>query len=129
MRHLLLVVAVAALFVAPRAEAQESPLTVNAIVSASGADTTNATTTTPFKVPLNVKLTIWCNAAAYVITSSRTAANATGTALPLAASTLFPTFSGSTVDQSATVAAGGAIVRISGTGAVTCYVFVRSGRE
>lgn len=130
MRKALFAVALAAvLLAAPRAEAQEKPLAINAIVSVAGADTTNATTAAPFRIPIGAKLTIWCNAAAYVITSSRTAATATGTALPVAASTLFPTNSGGTVDQSATVAAGGAIVRVFGTAAVTCYVFTRSGTE
>ena len=115
------------LVAAPRAEAGEKLLGV--IVSAAGADTTNISTATPFAVPLSSKITIWCNAAGFVITDTAAAASAT-TALPVAASTLFPTSTGSTVrSTTAGVTLGKAIVRIFGTGAVTCYVYARSGTE
>ncbi len=103
---------------------------VNAIVSVAGADTTNASTATPFFIPTAAKITIWCNAAAYIAISSRVAANATGNGVPVAASTLFPTSTGSTItSQTANASLGGAIVRIFGAGAVTCYVYVRRGTE
>ena len=103
---------------------------VNAIVSAGGADTSNESTGTPFFIPLGAQLTVWCNAAAYIITDSRVAATATGNGLPVAAFEKFPTSVGKTITSRTSGAAkGGAIVRIFGTGAVTCYVFIRSGTE
>lgn len=104
---------------------------LGAIVSAAGADTSNDSTATPFFIPSDAKLTIFCNAAAYVITDSRTAANTTGTnGLPLTASEKFPTSTGTMVKvNSATAANGGAIVRIAGAAAVTCYVYQRRGNE
>ena len=127
MKSLLLVSAVAGVFfVATRAEAQE--VFIGAVVSVAGADTTNETTAVPFKIPLSIKLTVWCNASGYVITNTRTAASATNS-LPVSASTLFPTYSGSVVAQLATAAQGGALVRVFGTAAVTCYWFGRTGKE
>lgn len=102
---------------------------LGAIVSGAGADTTNATTATPFYVPSDAKLTIWCNAAGYIITDTKTAATTT-TAMPVSANEKFPTSTGSMVkDTSATAALGGAVVRIVGSAAVTCYVFERRGNE
>lgn len=127
----------AALTVWVPAQAGETPTNsvggnagVNAIVSVAGADTSNATTATPFFIPLAVKLTIWCNAPAFIAINSRVAANATGNGMPVSTNEKFPTSTGrEIVDQSGTAAAGGAIVRIFGTSAVTCYVNVRSGTE
>lgn len=102
---------------------------LGAIVSAAGADTTNDSTATPFLVPSDARITIWCNAAATVITDSRTAVTST-TGMPVGASEKFPTSTGTQVKVvSATAANGGAIVRIVGAGAVTCYVFERRGNE
>lgn len=120
-------IACAVLFLSMSALAGEKLL--GAIVSAAGADTTNASTATPFYVPRSSKITIWCNAAGFVITDRLTAATAT-TALPLAASVLFPTSTGADArSTTANASLGGATVRIFGTGAVTCYVFARSGTE
>lgn len=104
---------------------------LGSIVSAAGADTTNGTTATPFFVAPDSKLTIFCNAAAYVITDTKTAANTGGTSgLPLSSGEKFPTSVGTqTRDTSGTAANGGAIVRIAGAGAVTCYVYERRGNE
>ena len=127
MRNLLLAVAVC--FALP-AFAGEKYLGV--IVSGAGADTTNDSTATPFFVPKDTKLTIFCNAAAYVITDTRTAATTAGTnGLPLTANEKFPTSTGSQVPviSSATAANGGAIVRIAGAAAVTCWVYERRGNE
>lgn len=102
---------------------------LGAIVSGAGADTTNGTTATPFLVPSAAKITIWCNAAAYIITDTKTAATST-TALPVTSGEKFPTSTGTQVrDTSGTAANGGAIVRIVGSAAVTCYVFERRGNE
>lgn len=102
---------------------------LGAIVSAAGADTTNASTASPFLVPSAAKITIWCNASAYIITDTKTAATST-TALPVTANEKFPTSTGSLVkDTSGTAANGGALVRIVGSAAVTCYVFERLGTE
>lgn len=104
---------------------------LGAIVSAAGADTSNDSTATPFFIPSDAKLTIFCNSSASVITDSRTAANTTGTnGLPLTANEKFPTSTGTMVKvNSATAANGGAIVRIAGAAAVTCYVYQRRGNE
>lgn len=102
---------------------------LGAIVSVAGADTTNDTTASPFYVPSDAKITVWCNAASYVITDTRTAASAT-TAMPVVASEKFPTSTGSQIRSvAANAAAGGAIVRIFGSAATTCYVFERRGNE
>ena len=102
---------------------------LGAIVSGAGADTTNDSTATPFFIPSDAKITIWCNAAAYLITDTKTAVTST-TGLPVTASEKFPTSTGTQVKVvSATAANGGAIVRIVGSSAVTCYVFERNGRE
>ena len=104
---------------------------LGAIVSSAGADTSNDSTATPFYIPSAAKLTIVCNAVANVITDTRTAANTTGTnGLPLTANEKFPTSTGTTVKVvSATAANGGAIVRIAGAAAATCYVYQRRGDE
>lgn len=102
---------------------------LGAIVSGAGADTTNGSTASPFFISSSAKITIWCNAAAALITDSRTALTLT-TGLPVSANEKFPTSTGATVkDTSGTAAQGGAIVRIVGAAAVTCYVFERSGTE
>lgn len=101
------------------------------IISAAGADTSNDSTATPFLIPSDAKITIFCNASAYVITDSRSAAATDGTnGLPLTANEKFPTSTGTQVRVvSATAANGGAIVRIAGTAAVTCWVYERRGNE
>ncbi len=102
---------------------------IAAIVSVAGADTSNISTGTPFYIPSDAKITIWCNASAYVITDTTTAASAT-TALPVSTNEKFPTSTGTSVKApTGTAAAGGAIVRIFGTAAVTCFIFERRGNE
>lgn len=101
------------------------------IVSAGGADTTNSTTASPFYIPSDTKLTIWCNATGFVITDTTTAASATN-AMPVSALEKFPTSTGTQVKFSTALgnaAAGGAIARIFGAAAITCYVFERRGNE
>lgn len=104
---------------------------LGAIVSAAGADTSNDSTATPFYVPSDAKLTLFCNASAYVITDSRSAATTAGTnGLPVISGEKFPTSTGTMVKvNSATAANGGAIVRIAGSAAVTCWVYQRRGNE
>ena len=104
---------------------------LGAIVSGAGADTTNNSTATPFFVPSDAKLTIFCNAAAYIITDSNSAATTAGTnGLPVTSGEKFPTSTGTQVKVvSATAANGGALVRIAGAGAVTCWVYERRGNE
>jgi len=129
MRNLILAVAV---LLASSAAAGEAYL--GAIVSGAGADTTNSTTSTPFVVPAGSKLTLYCTAAANICVDTSTACTAVGGAnpgVPVASTTLFPT---STMQSSRapTVTISGApsnIVRIVGTGAVTCYVWIRNGNE
>ena len=113
------------------------------IVSAAGADTTNASTAVPFAIPPNTKFTIACNAAANICTSSTTACTDIGGAnpgLPVVAKEKLP--QSTNAANSATVAkravrstdrivAGtkSSIVRIFGAAAVTCTVWSRSGDE
>ena len=113
------------------------------IVSATGADTTNASTAVPFAIPPNTKFTIACNAAANICTSSTTACTDIGGAnpgLPVVAKEKLP--QSTNAANSATVAkravrstdrivAGtkSSIVRIFGAAAVTCTVWSRSGDE
>lgn len=106
---------------------------LGAIVSSAGADTTNASTATPFFVQPRSKITLWCNAAASVITDSNTAVTvgAGNPGLPVVANEKFPTSVGSLtrVLSSGTAADNGAVVRVVGAGAVTCYVYARTGDE
>lgn len=106
---------------------------LGAIVSSAGADTSNATTATPFFVQPKSKITIWCNAAASVLTDSNTAVTvgAGNPGLPLVANEKFPTSVGSMtrVLSTGSAADNGAVVRIVGAGAVTCYVYSRAGDE
>ncbi len=115
------------------------------IVSAAGADTTNASTAVPFAIPPNTKFTIACNAAANICTSSTTACTDIGGAnpgLPVVAREKLP--QSTNAADSATVAkravsgspsvsivAGtkSSIVRIFGAAAVTCTVWSRNGNE
>ncbi len=128
MKHALIVIA---LLSASTAFAGETYL--GALVSAAGADITNDSTATPFYVPSDAKITVVCNAAAYVITDTRSAATTNGTnGLPVSSGEKFPTSTGTQVKvstASGTAAAGGAIVRIAGAAAVTCWVYARRGNE
>lgn len=129
MKRLLIPAAILAVLCSTPAVAEER--LIGKIVSAAGADTTNGTTATPFRVPLGSKITMWCDAAAYIHIGSTSAATATGNGLPVAASEKFPSsvFSGGpTIKISGQVEPSG-IVRIFGTGAVTCYVYTRFGTE
>jgi len=123
-----------ALLLSSLAVAGESYL--GAIVSAAGADTTNDSTATPFKVPHGTKLTLYCTAAANVCVDTSSACTALGGAnpgVPLASTTLFPTSTrhdtAAPSVSSATAATTGAYLRIVGAGAVTCYVWARQGSE
>lgn len=127
-RFLIFVAAAVALCSVPAAAEERL---IGKIVSVAGADTTNGTTATPFRVPLGSKITMWCDAAAYIHIGSTAAATATGNGLPVAASEKFPSsvFSGGPrIAISGQVEPSG-IVRIFGAGAVTCYVYTRFGTE
>lgn len=107
------------------------------IVSGAGADTSNETTATPFLVPKGAKITLVCNASAYICVDTTTACTATAGSnpgLPVTSGEKFPTSVGpvnvSTYPTATTGAAsGGAVVRIFGSAAVTCDVYVRNGDE
>jgi hypothetical protein len=103
---------------------------LGSIVSAAGADTTNASTASPFVVPFAAKLTIQCNAAAYLSLSTSTAASST-TSVTVASGEKFPTSSESQSSSPVLSISGksSAVVRIAGAGAVTCLVFQRKGDE
>jgi hypothetical protein len=108
---------------------------LGAIVSGAGADTTNESTAAPFVVPLGSKLTGYCTAAALICTDTASACTVLGGAqpgVPVAATTLFPTSVSPTRKASLTVTISGAsssILRIVGSGAVTCYWWAREGNE
>jgi len=99
-------------------------------ITSTGADTTNATTATPFFVPRGAKLTLQCDATAYVLTDSSTPVSASN-GIKVSGDELFPTSTGTqVVDTSSTAAAGGAVVRVvSASGTVNCKVFERRGTE
>ena len=104
------------------------------IVSAAGADTSNASTATPFYIAPGSKVTLWCNASAYVLTDTAVAVtDGTGAnpGLPLSSSEKFPTSVGVQVRQPPIGAASdnGAIIRIMGGAAVTCFIYDRKGDE
>lgn len=107
------------------------------IVSAAGADTTNATTAAPFAIPPGAQITMACTATAFVcaapLASSPTAACTASLAganpgVPVSANEKFPT---STSTQATVTVAGStsSTVRIVGTAAVNCVVWERRGNE
>lgn len=107
---------------------------IGKIVSAAGADTSNASTATPFYIPPGARVTLWCNASAYVLTDTTVAVtDGTGAnpGMPLTSSEKFPTSVGVQVRQPPIGAASdnGAIIRIMGGAAVTCFVYDRKGDE
>ena len=132
MRHLLVAVSLLAL---PSIAGEKY---LGAIVSGAGADTTNDSTATPFYIPPGAKLTLNCTAAANVCVDTNSTCTLLGSGnpgLPVAASTNFPTNTAVTPTpdavkvSSGTAANGGALVRIVGSAAVTCYVWKRQGGE
>ncbi len=119
---------------------------LGSIVSAAGADTTNATTATPFAVPPETKLTIQCSAATSICMNSSTTCTLAGTTtnpgvavsaapdkLPTSAGTGdLTTTSGAAVSPPKTVVVAGkksVTVRIVASGASTCNVYARNGDE
>lgn len=125
---LLLVVALAA---APALAGEEY---LGVIVSAAGADTTNASTAAPFVVPYGSKLTFSCTAAVNICTDTASACTVLGGAnpgVPVATGVNFPTsVRGSTSAPSVTISSQrSSIIRIVGAAAVTCYVWARVGNE
>jgi hypothetical protein len=114
------------------------------IVSAAGADTTNATTAVPFAIPPNTKLTITCTAAANICANSSTACTALAGAnsgVPVVSGVPFPTSAnsgdltttaGAAVGPPRTVVVAGkksVTFRIFGAAAVSCVVWARNGDE
>lgn len=118
------------------------------IVSVAGADTTNETTATPFFIPKGAKLTMVCNGTAYICVDTTTSCASTvgsdggskpgmpvtsgekfPTSTGLPGSSSFPTATGTGGGGGSLTPAGGAVIRIFGTGAVACDVFSREGSE
>lgn len=93
-------------------------------------DKTNDTTATPFFVPSDAKISIQCDASAYILTDTSTAVSASNGVL-IGSGVLFPTSTGTQVKvSSGTAANGGAVVRaIAVTGTANCKVFERRGNE
>lgn len=100
------------------------------LVSAAGADVSNGSTAAPFFVPFGAKLTVQCNATAYFVTDTATAASST-TAIKLSADEKFPTSTGSSGNAATVVVSSkpSAVVRVAGPAAVTCLVWQRAGNE
>lgn len=100
------------------------------VMDVTTSDKTNATVTTPFFIPPGAKITIQCDATAYVITDTTTAVT-TSTGVKLSADMLFPTSVGlSNKISSGNAANGGATLRaITATGTANCKVYERSGTE
>lgn len=130
MRHLLRLSLLSMLIAAPAFAGERY---IGKIVSAAGADTTNATTAAPFVVPFSQKITVWCDGSAYVAVDTATASSSTSGALPVDAREKLPTSTGSQGGGGASVVSisgvASAVVRISGPAAVTCYVSTRLGTE
>ena len=119
---------------------------LGSIVSAAGADTTNATTATPFAIAPEAKLTIQCTVTTSICVSSSTTCTLAGTTtnpgvavgaapdkLPTSANTGdLTTTSGAAVSPPRTVVVAGkrsVTVRIVASAASTCNVFSRNGDE
>lgn len=112
-------------------EAQAEAPVMGAIVSATGADTTNGSTAAPFVIQPSARITLWCNAAAYICTDTTTACSAT-TGMPVVALEKWPTALGKanlTTNRLTISSTNSAIVRIFGVAAVTCYLYPRYGTE
>jgi hypothetical protein len=91
---------------------------------AASTSTTNATTGTAFNIPSNQKLSIQCDATAYVkVCSTATCVAASTNSVKLAADALFTTSTPNTGNGQAYVAA------VASTGSVNCKVFTRAGTE
>lgn len=119
---------------------------LGSIVSAAGADTTNASTSTPFAIAPETKLTIQCTVATSICVSSSTTCTLAGTTtnpgvavgpipdkLPTSANTGdLTTTSGAAVGPPRTVVVAGkrsVTVRIVASAASTCNVYARNGDE
>lgn len=102
------------------------------IVSAAGADTTNASTAAPFALSTRAKITVVCTAAAFICigpttcTASLTGANP---GVPVSANEKFPTSTGSQVSGVTVSGVATAVVRIVAAAAVNCVVWERQGDE
>lgn len=109
------------------------------IVSAAGADTTNASTAAPFAITPGARITIACTAAASICAmppqggTSSTVCTVFGSGsanegTPVVASEKFPT-SVSTQFTQTVAGSKSAVVRIVGSAAVNCTVWERTGNE
>lgn len=106
---------------------------LGSIVSAAGADTTNASTAAPFVITPGTRLSVQCTATAYIAVDDLTAVTSSR-GVTVAADALFltkadaPTRAG--VSQKVLVGTtNSAVLRIAGPAAVTCDVFSRRGDE
>jgi hypothetical protein len=81
----------------------------------------NATTAVAFSIAGNAKLSIQCDAPAYVAVTNDSSYVATADDVKVAADSLFPTTTPSSVS--------GYVSILPVTGTATCKVFVRSGNE
>ena len=107
---------------------------LGSIVSAAGADTTNGSTAAPFVIAqAGTRLSIQCNATAYVAVDDLTTVTSTR-GVTVSSGSLFltkvdmPTRAG--VSQKIVISSVvSAVVRIAGPAAVTCNVWSRKGDE
>ena len=93
------------------------------ITSTAPTAQNNGTTATPFVVPSGTRLSIQCDADAYVAVSQSSTALATAEDVKIAAGSLFPT----STPKSAGVPSYVSVLPVAGT--ANCRVFVRSGDE
>jgi hypothetical protein len=112
--------------------AEAADIYLGTIVTA-GTDITNATTAAPFAVPSPNKLSVQCDAIAYVLIDTTTAVTASNGA-KVAADQLFQTSTSCITPQcTSSLTVGGqtsATVRaISASGTANCKVFRRYGNE
>ena len=93
----------------------------------------NHNTATPFKIPPMAKVTVQCDAAAYIATDVITATSTNG--VKVSADSAFPTSVGVNLDAPSTDAGVSAITNsavisvIGVSGAANCKVFERRGSE
>jgi hypothetical protein len=124
MRFFLALLAVSLCLLSSNAEAGE---TLIGTLTSTGTTVTNATTSVPFTVGADSKLSVQCDAGAYLrVCSATETCTATATnAVKLAADQLFSTSAPSHVGSDHTAKL--AIISVSGT--ANCRVFTRRGNE
>lgn len=94
---------------------------VGQVVATAPTAQNNSTTAAPFSLPGSTRISIQCNADAYVVISDSSSKLATNVEVKLAADVLFPTSTPSALN--------GFVSILPASGSATCQVFIRSGNE